>query len=427
MSCSKNTIHCDRCCHDVTGLCVDDACPSCGLSHVVRTALPSSVMYRPWLHRFACTLVFLTFILVSSGGNVTSRDAGLAVPDGFWVFDHFLWTFPFEKWTGGIFHEHLHRLIGSGIGILCIVSLFLIYKTQPHRMRLKKLGWLVLAAVIFQGVLGALRVDIVKYYPETEIWYRVAHAISGQLFLCLTVLLAIVTSRYWLSRSGVCKRFANQTDGISKKVRSYQRGALILFYVLFIQLVLGAVTRHSRANETGLSIPDYPYSYGQIIPPMTAEGIAAAQDDLFWDAVERGDREISDEDNVIFTPFQVIVHFSHRVWAIVVFFVCLHITTKLILLMMREQQLFDLLLAPTVGLLFALCLQVTLGMLIIWTNRMPDVATSHQALGAIMLASSFLLWVRVGLCQDTIYHYNKKTCAASGTEATRAMPKGASV
>src|SRR5690606_23908479 len=84
---------------------------------------PDSIVgnaYRTWLHRFACLLVVATFVLVASGGNVTSRDVGLAVPDGFTVFGHFLWAFPYEEWKGGIFHEHIHRLKGSVIGLLTI-------------------------------------------------------------------------------------------------------------------------------------------------------------------------------------------------------------------------------------------------------------------------------------------------------------------
>lgn len=365
------------------------------------------VMHRPWLHRFACLLVLMTFILVTSGGNVTSNDAGLAVPDGFWVNGYFLWSFPYHLWQGNIWHEHVHRLLGSGIGVICIVLLIMIFKSQSHRPRLKKLSVIVLIAVILQGVLGALRVEIEKYYPDTSLSYRVAHAISGQLFLCLTVLLAVATSRYWITRSEISKKYLRQNDHASRKVRTYRIGTMILFLVLVAQLCLGAVTRHSRENNTGLSIPDFPMSYGQIIPPLTTEGIMEAQ--LVMDDISADADGFGNEDYGKITPFQVGVHYLHRLWAVAVFFATMHITVKLIRLIAKDSERFDSLKAPTFGLLLMLFMQIILGVLIIYTGRKADVATAHQALGALMLAASFLLLIRVRLNQDYIYQCNAQS------------------
>jgi hypothetical protein len=72
-----------------------------------------------------------------------------------------MFTFPPSQWlgrqAGGVFYEHSHRLMGSLVGMLSIVLCAWAWKTEPRRW----VRWLatgVLAAVIFQGVLGGLRV-----------------------------------------------------------------------------------------------------------------------------------------------------------------------------------------------------------------------------------------------------------------------------
>ena len=41
---------------------------------------------NPWLHRYAVITAFCTLVLICAGGLVTSKEAGLAVPD--WVLTH---------------------------------------------------------------------------------------------------------------------------------------------------------------------------------------------------------------------------------------------------------------------------------------------------------------------------------------------------
>ena len=50
----------------------------------------------------------------------------------------------------------------------------------------------MLGAVIFQGVLGGLRVVLVK------LDLAIVHACVAQAFFCLATLVAVVTSRWWI-------------------------------------------------------------------------------------------------------------------------------------------------------------------------------------------------------------------------------------
>src|SRR3954469_10717870 len=74
-----------------------------------------------WLHRFAWLTAIATLLLICSGGMVTSKGVGLAVPDWPTTFGYNMFLFPISKWVGGILFEHTHRLIASVVGMLTIL------------------------------------------------------------------------------------------------------------------------------------------------------------------------------------------------------------------------------------------------------------------------------------------------------------------
>jgi len=74
-----------------------------------------------WLHRFAWFTLLATLLLICSGGMVTSKGVGLAVPDWPTTFGYNMFLFPVSKWVGGILFEHTHRLIASTVGFLTII------------------------------------------------------------------------------------------------------------------------------------------------------------------------------------------------------------------------------------------------------------------------------------------------------------------
>ncbi|MBA3609426.1 MAG: hypothetical protein H0W43_13120 [Chthoniobacterales bacterium] len=142
---------------------------------------------NPFLHRFAWFLVGATLLLICSGGMVTSKGVGLAVPDWPTTFGYNMFFFPVSKWVGGIFFEHTHRLIASLIGFLSIVLALWLAFSKTARC-IKTLDWVSLGAVILQGVLGGLRVTLLK--DQIGIF----HACLAQAFLGLLVVIALATS-----------------------------------------------------------------------------------------------------------------------------------------------------------------------------------------------------------------------------------------
>lgn len=183
---------------------------------------------------FAKVAVVATFLLVVAGGLVTSHGAGLAVPDWPNTFGSNMFFFPLSRMTGGIYYEHAHRLLGSLVG-LTTVSLAVYLSLGKQSSKVKGFAWLLVVFVVVQGILGGLRVtgrftisqDPELLSPSTAL--AVAHGILGQLFLS-----GLVAQAVWLSAAW-------------EKEREDQHHLFwprLLWLLLVIQLVLGALQRH---------------------------------------------------------------------------------------------------------------------------------------------------------------------------------------
>ena len=110
-----------------------------------------------WLHRVAAVLAVGTVLLIAKGGLVTMSGAGLSVPDWPTTYGENMFTYPLEKWYGGIVYEHGHRLIATGIGVLTIAVLILSFVADRRR-------WLrMLAVVALVAALGEKQAVIVGH------------------------------------------------------------------------------------------------------------------------------------------------------------------------------------------------------------------------------------------------------------------------
>jgi cytochrome c oxidase assembly protein subunit 15 len=168
-------------------------------------------------------------LLILAGGLVTSLGAGLAVPDWPTTFGYNMFLYPWSKMVGGIFYEHSHRLLGSLVGILTILTAFAFWRSDPRRW-VRRLGGLAVLLVIVQGVLGGLRVVWLK------LTLAIVHACAAQLFFGLMVSLVVFTSRNW----------SGNFPAIPAEVgRSIRRLSLITAALIYIQTIFGAVLRHT--------------------------------------------------------------------------------------------------------------------------------------------------------------------------------------
>ncbi|MAE65092.1 MAG: hypothetical protein CMJ18_12550, partial [Phycisphaeraceae bacterium] len=153
-----------------------------------------------------------------------------------------------------------------------------------------------------------------------------------------------------------------------------------LLFVMFIQLALGAVVRHTGA---GLAIPDFPASYGGLVPPMTEQGIIDAADAMDLDPDVHPEYAL---------PWQVGVHFAHRLWAIAVV-----VTAGIAIASIAKGGADSWLRRPALAIAAMLVVQVALGAFTVLSDRHTEVATAHQAMGAALIATTMLLLVRAML------------------------------
>lgn len=354
-----------------------------------------------------CAVV--TLGLIGLGGLVTSKQAGMAVPDWPTSYGYNMFWLPIDQWVGGIFYEHTHRLLAAFTGLLTsilaawlwgrettgrarwlgwgtifllvmmlghrgtgntsggaagvplhfkvlavvmpVLVIFGVVQCVRHRGALCWLGLTAFFAVIFQGILGGLRVAL--YKDELGIF----HGLLAQAFFVLLCGIAWVTSRRWKALAG------SNADSAHRVGRMF---ALVSGLIL-LQLVLGASMRHQHA---GLAVPDFPLAYGKLWPATDAASIETYNH-------RRSDvREFE-----LITAWQIHLHMAHRIMALVILITVLRCAWRLgkpagIAPVLRRGA------KVWAGLIIG---QALLGAATVWSNKAADLATLHVVLGALSL------------------------------------------
>jgi cytochrome c oxidase assembly protein subunit 15 len=135
--------------------------------------------------------------------------------------------YPWLSSAGDKFIEHGHRLLAMAVGILTIVLVIVVHRTEPRRgVRIFSLA--LLAGVLLQGLLGGLRVVL------DERLLALLHGCIGPLFFAATAAMVVVTSPKWAVG-----------DQAPRGDATYVRLAVLTAAVAWLQLVLGAIVRHS--------------------------------------------------------------------------------------------------------------------------------------------------------------------------------------
>jgi len=294
------------------------------------------VKFNVGLYRYALLTAGCTFLLLLAGALVTSTGSSLAVPDWPLSFGQF-----FPPMKGGVFFEHGHRMVA---GTVAFLTLGLAIATQMLEKRpwVKRLAWYALGAILLQALLGGMTV---LFRIPTQV--STAHAGLAQLFFCLVITLALVTSRSWVEE---------KPNRLKDRPSSIRFWAALTTAAIYVQILLGAVIRHSGS---GLAIPDFPLSFGGLLPPE-------------W------------------TP-AVTLQFAHtRIGA---FFILLLVTCtsyRVCFHYPQEKSLFW----PAVGAGLLVWLQCFLGMLILFTQKAVLPTSFHVLVGAATLACMLLLTLK---------------------------------
>lgn len=322
---------------------------------------PAAPVRTTGLNRFAWVTALATLGLIGMGGLVTSHGVGMAVPDWPTTYGYNMFLFPVSQWVGGIFYEHTHRLWASLVGLLTtILAVWMwVHRTQHlSRKLLRVLGVVAFVGVSMQGVLGGLRVTLIK--DELGI----VHGTLAQLFLVLVFAIALYTSRWWPQ---IVQNTARQPW------EAHRWWLTLLAGLTLLQLVLGATMRHQHA---GLAVPDFPLAYGKLWPPT---------DPQFLETVNQTRLDTRDYNPI--TAAHIYLHMAHRGLALGIFLGVCMLAWRL-----RQRAGSGHVLTVWVyGWVALVIAQGLLGAGTVWSNKAADIATLHVVLGAVLLVYGSLL------------------------------------
>ncbi len=195
-------------------------------------------------HRgFYITTVW-TLGLLLLGSIVHATESSLACPDWPTCYGTMV-----PEMTGGIFWEHLHRLVAGGLVLVFAATTYKAWRPEAGRPGVRRWALAGIALLVVQSAFGGL--TVLMRLPDAV---STTHLALAFMFLALTTALAVVTSPRWTSGEG-------PTEGLVRL-----RGlALTAATLTFVQSVLGAAVRHMDA---GLVCPDVPLCLGQWVPPL---------------------------------------------------------------------------------------------------------------------------------------------------------------
>jgi cytochrome c oxidase assembly protein subunit 15 len=321
------------------------------------TSSPVRLGASRWLNLFVWFTAFATLLLICSGGMVTSKNVGLAVPDWPTTFGYNMFLFPVSKWIGGVLFEHTHRLIASTVGFLTLVLAVWLWRAED-RQTVKTLGLLAVAGVILQGILGGLRVTMLK--DQIGIF----HACLAQAFLGLIVLIGVMRTNFWRNVSA-------SVD--PTRFRPVLMIAIVTTIVIYLQLALGATMRHQHKD---LAILDFPTANHAWIPDTSDDAIAKIN-------VWRDARGFSDVD-----AFQIWLQMTHRFLAVLIGIAVIMFCLRVL----KNAPQVSTLRRLSILWVALFVLQFSLGASTIWSNKAADLATAHVAVGAIMLSFGVSAW-----------------------------------
>jgi cytochrome c oxidase assembly protein subunit 15 len=263
--------------------------------------------------------------------------------------------------VGGILYEHGHRLVAAAVSALVGLEMAMLFFLE-RRKTVKRLGVAAFAAILTQAVLGGLTVLFLLPPAISS-----AHAALAEIVFALTAVVALMCSKTWrtdiAARSLSLPLEENPSSDVSLLRKAF-RATVLATAAIYVQIVLGAVMRHTGA---GLAIPDFPAAFGGLWP---------SADEL----QRRG----------------VGLHLAHRVGAVVVLALVLAAVRALGRLSL-VSPVFAGFAAAWTGLV---AIQILLGALSIWSKKSPSLTAAHLAGGALCWVTGVLATVCVGACRN---------------------------
>lgn len=317
-----------------------------------------------WYTRLLYLAAALALTVVVLGAWVRLTDAGLGCPD--WPGCYGQLTVPDEA------HEHeaarqafpdrpldarkarnemIHRYVATtlGLSIMGIAGLALANRRDPKQP--VALPLLLLATVVFQGLLGMWTVTLL-----VKPLIVVAHLLGGLSTLGLT---------FWL----ILEARRQPPVSAPRLVRRTFVPALAALLVLICQIALGGWT---SSNYAALACPDLPGCLGQLWP-READFTEAF---VLWRGLG-----VNYEGGVLDAEARVAIHLTHRLGALITLCVLIVVGGRA-----TRRHIYP---APVVVagwlVIAAVSLQMILGASAVWFGLPLWVATAHNGGAALLL------------------------------------------
>ncbi|HWB81810.1 MAG TPA: COX15/CtaA family protein [Nannocystaceae bacterium] len=293
--------------------------------------------------RLALGTLAATWILLLIGGLVNPMGASMACPD--WYFVPTCNGELLPEMKGGVLFEHGHRLWASWVGLLTLTLAITCWRSTKVDAGTKKLSYLALAMVCFQGALGGITVKL-----NLSSAISTLHLGTAMAFFLLLVLICFRLAPVRGSVSPLGGDAGTADDG--------RKLVAIAVMAVFAQVILGGLVRHLGA---GLICGDDFIGCGP--GAWTKQPLAH-------------------------------LHMTHRAVA--------YALAPLVLLASRHagrraQAAGNTLaarIAPWPAML--VLAQIGLGLATVATGRSPAIVTLHTGIGALVLASLWATWLALG-------------------------------
>jgi cytochrome c oxidase assembly protein subunit 15 len=305
--------------------------------------------------RLARAGTVLAFIVVFVGAWVRLTDAGLGCPDWPGCYGQLVLpesaveqaelaaVYPERPLdVGKAWREMIHRYLATTLGLVCVALACLAWLNRRDPGQPRRLPFVLLGVVIFQGLLGMWTVTLLLT-PAIVM----AHLLGGLTTLGLLS---------WLSRWRSRPAGAVAVSGAL---------ALAGAIVLVLQISLGGWT---SANYAALACPDFPTCQTRWWPPVMdyREGF------VMWRGLG-----IDYEGGVLDNPARVAIHFTHRLGAIVAALVIGLLGFRL----SRQPETRH----DGSAILVVLAAQLLLGVSVVIFGVPLAVAVGHNAVAALLL------------------------------------------
>ncbi len=306
-----------------------------------------------WFRRLALAGALLAAAVVVLGAWVRLTDAGLGCPDWPGCYGHLYPNAGHAAVQSGshfakALHEMIHRYFASTLGVVIIV--LLVWAVRFRRDPGQPLLPVALAFVLvcLQGTLGALTVTLLLK----------PLIVTGHLLGGLTTLGLL----WWLS-------LAPETRRLSEREWVLRKYALVGLAVLALQIALGGWT---STNYAAVACPDFPTCQHSWWPPMDYRDAF-----VLWRGLD-----IDFEGGVLANPARVAIHFTHRLGALAAGSILIALGVG-VAWRAHSRRLG----AAGRLLVFAVALQIAIGIAMVHWGVPLILATLHNAGAALLVIS----------------------------------------